>query len=97
MSQLKSKVVIINKRRTSVRLCNSEWVALEGVCKRERISRNKLIESIENQKNQNLGLTGSIRLFSIIYYHTLAEELKPKTNIAYKNEYLEKILNNVKF
>ena len=99
MSELKSKVVVINNRRTSVRLCNSEWLALEDLCKRERVPRNRLIEAIENSNhnnNQKIGLTGAIRLFSIIYYHTLSNEFPYKANVASKNEYLNQIFKNLK-
>lgn len=96
MSELKSKVVVINKRRTSVRLCQSEWRALEDVCKRERISRNRLIEAIENTNHNEIGLTGSIRLFSIVYYHSLADEIPQKINVAEKSDFIKQILKHVK-
>jgi len=96
MSELKSKVVILNKRRTSVRLCHSEWLALEDICKRERLSRNRLIEAIENARNHEIGLTGSIRLFAIIYYHALTEDIPLKPNLVSKNEYVNTILKSLK-
>ena len=95
MSELKSKVVILNKRRTSVRLCHSEWRALEDICKREHVPRNRVIEAIEKTRNPEIGLTGSIRLFSILYYHALAQEIPHRLNFPAKHQYLDQIFKNI--
>ena len=71
MSKLKSKVIHINGRRTSIRLCSSEWLALEEICRREKLSRKLLFETIERYSSGPIGLTGSIRLFSIVYFHDI--------------------------
>lgn len=60
-----------------MRLCQKEWAALDDVCEREHINRNKLIELIENSKNQILGLTYSTRLFLMLYYRDAAKPPKP--------------------
>ena len=56
MTKLTNRIININNRRTSMRLCQKEWNALEDICKREKINRNLLIEQIENNKNQKLFL-----------------------------------------
>ena len=63
-----NKVLVINERRTSMRLCQSEWMALEKICFDEGISRNRLIELVENKKNSCLGLTYLTRLFTLFYF-----------------------------
>lgn len=68
-----NKIILINGRRTSMRLCQKEWSALDDVCMRENIHRNSLIEMIEDAKNQELGLTYSTRLFLMLYYKSVAK------------------------
>lgn len=63
---------MVNKRRTSMRLYCKEWAALEKICNRENISKNKLLEAIENNKNPKLGLTSAARLFTTLYYQEAA-------------------------
>ena len=72
MTKLVNKVLHINNRRTSMRLCLTEWEVLNEICKKENITRNKLIELIENNNNGSLGLTYITRLFVIVYYHDIA-------------------------
>lgn len=72
MTKLVNKVLIINGRRTSMRLCLSEWCALERICKEENLSRNRLIEIIENNNRDNLGLTYLTRLFTLFYFYNQA-------------------------
>lgn len=92
MTQLTNKIININNRRTSMRLCLKEWDALNQICKNEKISRNKLIEMIENYKDQDLGLTYSTRLFILEYYRALAKPSKTSRN---KNEVSPAILTTI--
>ncbi len=92
MSKLKSRVIYVNKRRTSVRQCQSEWVAFEDICLRESTRRNILINTIENNKNKSLGLTSAIRLFSTIYYHAITTDISDK---AIKKDYLTKSIKRI--
>lgn len=73
MTKLINKIIYVNKRRTSMRLCCSEWSSLDEICAHESISRNRLIEIIEDNKNEELGLTYSTRLFIIMYYRDAAK------------------------
>ncbi len=59
-----------------MRLCQSEWMALEKICFDEGISRNRLIELVENKKNSCLGLTYLTRLFTLFYFYNKA--LRPQ-------------------
>ncbi len=72
MTRLINKVVIVNDRRTSIRLCHKEWEALDEVCDMEKITKNDLLSLIENGKRNSLGLTYSARLFIIEYFRQAA-------------------------
>ena len=74
MTKLMNKIIMINNRRTSMRLCLKEWDALYEVCKIEHISKNHLIEMIEAHKSNTLGLTYSTRLFLMSYFREAASE-----------------------
>ena len=71
-TKLINKVVMINDRRTSIRLCHKEWEALEEVCDIEKITKNDLLSLIESGKHNSLGLTYSARLFIIEYFREAA-------------------------
>lgn len=73
MTKLINKIIYVNMRRTSMRLCCSEWSSLDEICAHENISRNRLIEIIEDNKDEELGLTYSTRLFIIMYYRDAAK------------------------
>lgn len=83
MTKMANKIILINGRRTSMRLCHKEWSALDDVCMREKIHRNHLIELIEDAKNQELGLTYSTRLFLMLYYKSVAKPPKPQTGKSF--------------
>ena len=72
MTKLINRVVIINNRRTSVRLCNKEWRALEEICGIEHVSKNEILSFLEEQKCNTLGLTYSARVFMIEYFKRAA-------------------------
>lgn len=74
MTKLINKIIMINNRRTSMRLCMKEWDALYEVCKREHISKNHLIELVEAHKTDTLGLTYSTRLFLMSYFREAASD-----------------------
>lgn len=78
MAELVSKVINLSNKKTSMRLADAEWDALDAICKRENIKRNNLLELINENKDKNMGLTCSVRLFSVIYfYHLLKESKQP--------------------
>lgn len=84
MAELKSRVVYIGKHKTSMRLAETEWDALDYICRRENIKRNALLNMINSRKSAELGLTGSVRIFAITYYyHLLIKEPRiPAHNTA---------------
>lgn len=74
MSKLRNKILNINNRRTSMRLCDQEWQALDETCRLEKIHHNKLISQIEQNKASNLGLSYATRVFLLLYFRNLALE-----------------------
>lgn len=68
MTQSSSKIIDIKEHRTSMRLTPCEWKAIDNICQRENLKRKKLFELIDSNKDPKLGLTSSIRLFTLIYY-----------------------------
>lgn len=91
MTKLVNKVLFVNNRRTSMRLCLKEWEVLSEICKMEKISRNTLIERIENNRNCHLGLTYLTRLFIIAYYHNLAHKVKALPDPIMINDVLDEL------
>ncbi len=69
MTKLLNKILFINNRRTSMRLCVSEWRLLDLICKIENISRNDFLELMENSNCCGLGLTYYTRLFIMQYFY----------------------------
>ena len=82
MIVLKNKILVINNRRTSMRLCSEEWNALGYICKKENINRNTLIENLDSIKVDNMGLTSLTRLFLLLYYQNMATPPKDLQNSA---------------
>ena len=68
MASLSNRVVTIYNRKTSMRLAPAEWKAIETICERENIKRKNLLELIDANRDEKMGLTSSVRLFSLIYY-----------------------------
>ena len=97
MAKLVNKIIFVNKRRTSMRLCLKEWEALNEICEREHIARNKLIEIIEDKKDEELGLTYSTRLFIVMYYRRLAARMMKRQLSVPGHDYrrLIAILNEI--
>lgn len=58
-----------------MRLCQEEWGALDNICKHEKINRNKIFEVLESLPDYGLGLTYLTRLFMLMYYQDVADEV----------------------
>ena len=97
MTKLTNRVISVFDKKTSMRLANPEWVAVDNICKKEHIKRKKLFELIAANKDPKLGLTCSVRLFTITYMYNLIcehgynkEDNSNITNCDYK-----KIFNTI--
>lgn len=67
MSELVSKNVRIDGRRTSVRLEREMWEALEDICEREDLGLNDLCSFVATTHRSG-GFTSSLRVFIMNYY-----------------------------
>lgn len=78
MTTLRSGNIVINNRRTSVRLEPEMWDCLADVAQRERITLNELCSRINTKRHQS-SLTSAIRVFILGYYRQLAGPVKAET------------------
>ena len=79
MKMLKNRVVSLYNRKTSMRLAVSEWQILDHICYAEKIKRKNLLELIDQNRHNELGLTAAVRLFSLHYL----DSLTPKNTLGY--------------
>lgn len=54
----------------------------KSICREEKLSRNRLIEIIENSNRVHLGLTYLTRLFTLFYFYNQA--VSPKEHFGRK-------------
>jgi len=92
------KNVVVNGRRTSMRLDKETWQALSDICKRENITLYKLCSLIDSSKGAS-GLSSATRLFVLTYYRrSLAKYeigVKPVSQAA-PSFRIEQVLNTVR-
>ncbi|HVJ53914.1 MAG TPA: ribbon-helix-helix domain-containing protein [Aliidongia sp.] len=72
-STLINRNVTVMGRRTSVRLEQAMWDALEEICRRERKVMNRLITEIEQNRHES-SLTAAIRVTIMLYFKNAATE-----------------------
>ncbi len=61
------KNVIVNGRRTSMRLDRETWISLSDICTREGITIHQLCSKIDTTKGAS-GLSAATRLFVLTYF-----------------------------
>ncbi len=61
------KNVIVNGRRTSMRLDRETWISLADICQRENITIHQLCSKIDTTKGTS-GLSAATRLFVLTYF-----------------------------
>ena len=61
------KNVIVNGRRTSMRLDRETWVSLADICEREGLTIHELCSKIDAAKGKS-GLSSATRLFVLTYF-----------------------------
>jgi len=69
------KNVVVNGRRTSMRLEKEVWNALSESCRHQNISLNSLCSQIEKSKD-NTGLSSAMRVYAFNYYRQLLEDYR---------------------
>ncbi len=76
------KNVIVNGRRTSMRLDKETWVSLSDICARERLTIHDLCSRIDKIKGRS-GLSAATRLFVLSYFrYALNKYEKEAFNIS---------------
>lgn len=74
------KNVIVNGRRTSMRLDRETWISLADICAREGLTIHELCSKIDASKGQS-GLSSATRLFVLTYFRFVLNKYE-KTNAA---------------
>jgi len=74
------KNVIVNGRRTSMRLDRETWISLADICEREGLTIHELCSKIDAAKGQS-GLSSATRLFVLTYFRFVLNKYE-KTNEA---------------
>ena len=64
------KNVIVNGRRTSMRLDRETWISLADICAREGVTLHDICSRIDVVKGK-AGLSASTRLFVLTYFRNL--------------------------
>ena len=68
-----SRNVTINGHRTSLRLQNEMWEAIDEICRRERLSIHEFCSRIAQHRNTR-SLTSEVRVFTMSYYRAAAND-----------------------
>ena len=72
-SRLISRNIKINGRRTSMRLEEATWEAIDEICVFEDVSLHVLCSAIDECRD-NSSRTSAVRAFIITYFHKFAAE-----------------------
>ena len=72
------KNVIVNGRRTSMRLDRETWMSLTDICLREKINIHELCSKIDTVKGRS-GLSSATRLFVLTYFRYVLSKYEKDT------------------
>ena len=86
------KNVIVNGRRTSMRLDRETWISLSDICQREGLTIHELCSKIDTTKRES-GLSAATRLFVLTYFRFLLNQYEKHTSTATNNFNPEAVLN----
>jgi len=79
------KNVIVNGRRTSMRLDRETWISLADICEREGLTIHELCSKIDSAKGQS-GLSSATRLFVLTYFRCVLNKYE-KTNESFGTDF----------
>lgn len=86
------KNVIVNGRRTSMRLDRETWTSLTDICLREKITIHELCSKIDKIRDKS-GLSSATRLFVLTYFRFILSKYEDDKFTFSQNFNPEKILN----
>jgi len=78
------KNVIVNGRRTSMRLDRETWLSLADICDREKLTIHELCSKIDSAKGKS-GLSSATRLFVLTYFRCVLNKYE-QNNEAFAME-----------
>ena len=61
------KTVMVNGRRTSVRLLRQTWVYINEICMNENTTIHYLCSRLDQERGR-MGLSTAVRMFALTYY-----------------------------
>ena len=73
------KNVIVNGRRTSMRLDQETWHSLADICREQNLTLHQLCSKIDATKGK-LGLSGAVRVFVVNHLRQLLKNYQKTTN-----------------
>ena len=82
-SSMLSRNVRIRNRRTSVRLEQSMWAALNEIAHAEKCTIHDLCAAVHDMKEEGLSFTAALRVFLMEYYRTVANA-SPQVSMVQK-------------
>ena len=86
------KNVIVNGRRTSMRLDRETWTSLTDICSREKITIHELCSKIDNIRDK-AGLSSATRLFVLTYFRFILSKYENDKFVFSQEFNPEKVLN----
>ena len=73
-STLISHNIMVEGRRTSVRLEKEMWMAIKDIAKNEKCTIHELCSAVSQRKKSDTSLTAAIRVFIMAYYQAAATQ-----------------------
>ena len=73
-SNLVNRNIIVDGRRTSIRLEPAMWLALNRIAERENMTIHQIGTRIDRLRDASCGLTAAIRVFLLAYFQEAATE-----------------------
>lgn len=77
----KCRNVVVNGRRTSVRMEPAMWDALAEICAREGRTLNEICSMVDKRRGE-MGLTAALRVFAICFFREATGEVRPLRGLA---------------
>ncbi len=88
------KNVIVNGRRTSMRLDRETWLSLSDICHREKMNIHELCSKIDSARGKS-GLSAATRLFVLMYFRYVLNKYEKQPSIMDADYSPETILKRV--
>lgn len=70
----KNRNITVHGRRTSIRLDEETWAALQEIARREGMSVHTLASAVETRREQTMTLSAALRVLTIAYFRAAATE-----------------------